>query len=193
MSVRKYSFLFPLIVFVALLFFSNTNNEASPDLQPMPPQTKEDIEALIQVGPGVDDPEGLKKQKLAEKIFADYAKLKELFDSNDPKLRKKMAKKFGKKATIVTPGDKRIRKLKNIEEYWTNVPPEYLTVQFILKWAYIVFEEKETEEMDDYDHIAYESFYFHLYEESQGKILKNRTGRGERSCRHTQICDCITR
>ena len=72
-------------------------------------------------------------------------------------------------------------------------PIQYQSVQFILNWAYIVSEEKETEEMDDYDHIAYEAFEFHLYKPTEGKILKNQTGRGERSCRHTQICDCITR
>ncbi len=193
MSMRKHFFLYPLIVFIAFLFFSITTNEASPNLELRQPQTIEEIKALIQVGPGVDDP-CVKKQRLAEKIFADYKKLKELFDSNDPNERKKMAKILGKKATIVKPDKEKIRKEK-IKKYWKDEVPQSHSVQFILNWAHIVFEEKETEEMDDYDHIAYESFKFHLYPppEPDGKILKNQTGGRERSCRHTRICNCITR
>ena len=190
MSVRKYSFLFPLIVFVALLFFSSITNEASPDLQQkvleQRPINLDDIKA----GPGVENAD-FKRQKLADKISSEYDKLKELFDSNifDPKLGKNMAKILGNKATLVVGSDIYHGK-KEIKDFWNGVWGKGKTVVFNFEWAFIVFEVQK--EMEDHDHIAYEVFNFHIYE-PEGKILKNQTGRGERSCRHTQICDCITR
>ena len=74
MSVRKYSFLFPLIVFVALLFFSSITNEASPDLQQeVPEQIPINLDD-IKVGPGVDEPD-VKRDNLAAKISDDYKEL----------------------------------------------------------------------------------------------------------------------
>lgn len=192
MSVRKYSFLFPLIVFVALLFFSSITNEASPDLQQKAPERIPINLDDIKAGPGVENAD-FKRQKLADKISSEYDKLKELFDSDsyDSKLGKNMAKILGKKATLVVGSDTYFGK-KEIRDFWNGVWEKDKTVVFNLKWAFIVFEEKVTEEMDDYDHIAYEAFEFHIFK-PEGKILKNQTGRGERSCRHTQICTCITR
>jgi hypothetical protein len=151
--------------------------------------------ADIEVGPGVDDPE-LKKQKLAKKISDDYAELKKLFesDSYDSKLGKNMAKILGKKATLVVGSTiYQYRGENRIEDFWNGVWEINKTVVFNLKWAFIVSEVLE--EIEDYDHIAYETFEFHIYAppEPDGEILKNQTGKGERSCRHTRICNCITR
>ncbi len=191
MSMRKYSFLFPLIVFVALLFFSSITNEASSQQEPVPPEIMDQFEGLIQAGPGVDDSE-LKIEKLAEKICRDYAKLRKLFEDEKGKYGKKMYLVLGKKATIVF-GDVVYRGKDNIINFWVRQRASYNSIEFDLEWAFIVFEEKGTEEMADYDHIAYEYFKFKLLDLGKGEILKNQNGRGERSCRHTLICDCITR
>ncbi len=190
MSMRKHFFLYPLIVFFAFLFFSITTNEASPDLQQKGPEKIPINLDDIDVGPGVDDPE-LKKQRLAEKISDEYAELKDLFDSNifNPKLGKKMAKILGNKATLVV-GPNTYHGKKQIKDFWNGVWGKEKTVVFNFEWAFIVYEVQT--EMEDYDHIAYEVFNFHICK-TEGKILKNQTGRGERSCRHTKICDCITR
>ena len=191
MSVRKYSYLFPLIVFVTLLFFSSTINQASSSLQGKLSSAEQSIMDKIEAGPGVDDPE-FKRQRLAVKVYSEYAKLKEFFDSNHPKLGKEMAKILGKKA-ILKVGSVIYRKNK-IKEFWEDMRKEgYIRVEFDLKWAFIVFEEKLTEEMEDYDHIAYEYFTFKLFKEQAGKILKNQDGKGGRSCRHIHGCDCRTR
>ncbi len=191
MSVRKYSFLFPLIVFVAFFFFSSITNEASSQQESVPPKIIDQFKGLIEAGPGVEDPE-LKKAKLAEKIYKDYTKLRKLFEDEQGNYGQKMYLVLGKKATLVFE-DVVYRGKDNISNFWVGQRASHNSLEFYLEWAFIVFEEKETEEMADYDHIAYEYFKFRLLDLRKGEILKNQTGRGERSCRHTQICDCITR
>jgi hypothetical protein len=195
MSARKYFFVFPLIVFVALLFFSITTNEASPNLQQKVPEDLRLIIEKIKAGPAVDD-SYTKREKLAEKIQEDYAKLKDLFDNERHNFGQKMAMILGKKATLLFEGETYRWKNNGIKDFWIKKRETYDKVEFDLEWAFIVFEEKETkeiEEMPDYDHIAYEHFTFKLLKQEEGEILKNLDGDGERSCRHTQICDCITR
>jgi len=181
----KFSLLFFLTVSVTFLFFFNTINEASPD----PPQSKEEIIAKTEAGPGVDEPEA-KKEKLAEKIVQDYANLKRLFDSEEHNFGKKMAKILGKKATIVF-GDETIQGKKDIEDFWVNKRVTHQSAEFRLELAFIVSEEMA--EMEEFDHIAYEFFVFSLFVQPEGKILKNQDGRGERSCRHIYGCECRTR
>jgi len=102
-----------------------------------------------------------------------------------------MAKILGKKATIVF-DDEKIRGIGKIKKFWEDERENYQSVEFRLNWA-VIFFEKITEEKKDYDHIAYEAFEFHLYRRSEGEILENQTGRGERSCRHIYDCECVTR
>ena len=184
MFKRKYSLLFPLIVFVAFLFFSNTTNEASPD----PHQSKEDIIAITEAGPGIADEE-VKKQKLAEKIVQDYAELETIFESEDSP-GNKMAKILGKKAILVVGSQTHYGK-HQIRNFWNSIKDDYQSVVFTLDSAIIVYEEME--EMEEYDHIAYEFFTFKLIDQQAGIILKNQDGRGGRSCRHIHGCDCRTR
>lgn len=192
MSARKYFFVFPLIFCVAFLFCSSINNEASPNLTQELPGAIRSIIDDIKAGPGVDDGYN-KRVKLAEKIVADYANLKDLFDNERPNFGQKMAMVLGKKATLKF-GDKTYRwKNNGIRDFWIKQRETHDKVEFDLEWAFIVFEEQETEEMADYDHIAYEYFTFRLLVQPEGEILKNQDGGGERSCRHTRICDCITR
>lgn len=181
----KFSLLFFFTVFVTFLFFFNTTNEASPD----PPQTIPQIIALTHTGPGIPDP-NVKKQRLAEKIQEDYADLKDLFDSNDSELGKEMADILGKKATIVF-NDKTYRGKGRIKQFWVDMRLTHQSVEFRLEWAFIVSEEMA--EMEDFDHIAYESFAFSLIEKQAGIILKNQDGHGGRSCRHIYGCECRTR
>ncbi len=190
MSMRKHFFLYPLIVFFAFFFFSITTNEASFCLEKNVPAIEKTTKDLIEAGPGVGNAD-FKKQKLAAKIIGEYADLENLFREKEEKMGKEMAKILGKKATLVVGSDIYHGK-REIKDFWNGVKNDYQTVAFSLKWAFIV---SEADEMDNYDHIAYEAFEFHLYPppEPDGKILKNQTGRGERSCRHTQICNCITR
>ena len=187
----KFSLLFFITVSVTFLFFFNTINEASSSLEKDVPEDLIPIMDKIEAGSAVPYPE-VKKQRLAEKIQKDYADLKDLFDNNDPKLGKEMAKILGKKATIVFDNET-IQGKKDIEKFWDNKRLTHQSVVFTLEWAFIVFEEKITEEMEDYDHIAYESFTFSLIASQAGKILKNQDGRGGRSCRHILGCDCRTR
>ena len=187
----KFSLLFFLTVSVTFLFFFNTTNEASPNLNLRDPQTIADIIALTRAGPGVDEP-NFKKQKLAEKIEQDYAKLKTIFESEDSP-GNKMAKILGKKAILVVGSEKHIGK-KEISKFWNDKKEAgYQLEGFTLEWAYIVSEEKITEEMEDYDHIAYEKFTFSITRSQAGKILKNQDGAGGRSCRHIHGCECRTR
>jgi len=191
MSMRKHSFLFPLIVFVALLFFSSITNGASSSLQTDVPSKLKTITGNIQAGPGIEDDE-LKKAKLAAKIYKDYAKLRKIFEDKKGNYGQKMYLVLGKKATLVFENVVYRGKCE-ISDFWVKQRDSHNSVEFDLEWAFIVYEEKVTEEMDDYDHIAYESFTFRLLDLRKGEILTNQTGRGERSCRHTQICNCITR
>jgi len=186
----KFSLLFFLTVFVTFLFFFNTTNEASP----ASPQSEDDIIAITEAGPGVDEP-NVKKEKLAKKIVKEYAKLKTIFETErTPKLGRKMAAILGKKATLVVGSDKYSGKKNEIRDFWNDKKDAgYQSVDFTLEWAFIVSEEIITEEMGDYDLIAYESFTFALLLQSAGKILKNQDGRGERSCRHIYGCECRTR
>jgi hypothetical protein len=186
----KFSLLFFLTVSVTFLFFFNTTNEASPD----PAQTVPQIIALTQTGPAVPDPE-VKKEKLAEKIVKEYAKLKTIFENEStPKLGRKMAAILGKKATLVVGSVHYSWEENEIMDFWNSKKDAgYQSVDFTLVWAFIVSEEIETEEMGDYDHIAYEYFTFKLINQQAGKILKNQDGRGERSCRHIYGCECRTR
>jgi hypothetical protein len=143
----------------------------------------------IEAGPGIPDSE-VKKQRLADKIFQDYAKLKSLFDNAEHNFGKKMAKILGKKATIVF-GDETIQGKKDIEDFWVNQRVTHQSAEFRLKWAFIVSEEMA--EMEDFDHIAYEYFTFSLIASQAGIVLKNQDGHGGRSCRHIYGCECRTR
>jgi hypothetical protein len=187
----KFSLLFFFTVFVTFLFFFNTTNEASSSLLKGVSEHLSPIIEKIDAGPGIDESD-VKKQKLAEKIFQDYAKLKTIFESKDSP-GNEMAKILGKKAILVVGSEEHIGK-KEISKFW-NAKKEagYQLEGFTLEWAFIVSEEKITEEMEDYDHIAYESFTFTIHKPSAGKILKNQDGRGGRSCRHIHGCECRTR
>jgi hypothetical protein len=190
MSGRKYSYLFPLIVLVVFFLFSITTNEASSRLEKDVSAKLQTIIEKIKAGPGVDDPVK-KREKLAEKIINEYAELKTIFESEDSP-GNKMAKILGKKATLVV-GSEKYHGKKEIRDFWNLMKAGHQHVDFTLKWAFIVFEEKITEEMEDYDHIAYEHFTFKLLDQPEGKILKNQDGEGGRSCRHIHGCECRTR
>jgi len=178
MSGKKYSYLLPLIVFVVFFLFSITLLAQS-------------IIDRINAGPGVDNP-AAKRQSLADKIIREYAELETIFESEDSP-GNKMAKILGKKAILVVGSDKYIGK-REIREFWNDKKDAgYQLEDFTLEWAFIVSEEKITEEMEDYDHIAYECFTFCLIRTQVGKILKNQDGRGGRSCRHMHGCECRTR
>jgi len=111
-----------------------------------------------------------------------------------PKLGRKMAAILGKKATLVVGSVNYSGEENEIRDFWNGKKDAgYQSVDFTLVWAFIVSEEIITEEMGDYDHIAYEHFTFSLIESRAGKILKNQDGRGERSCRHIYGCECRTR
>jgi len=189
MSGKKYSYLFLLIVFVVFFLFASTTNEASSSLRKDVPEHLRPIIEKIKVGPGVDDPVE-KKLKLALKIHEEYGDLQALFESDDTKKAKKMADILGKKATLVVGSQTHYGK-QQIRKFWNSIKDDYQSVVFTLDSAIIVFEEME--EMEDYDHIAYEFFTFKLIDQQAGIILKNQDGRGGRSCRHIHGCECRTR
>jgi hypothetical protein len=185
----KFSLLFFFTVFVIFLFFFNTTNEASSSLLKGVSEHLDPIIEKIEAGPGVPDPE-VKKQKLALKIHEEYGELKILFESDDTKKAKKMAKILGKKATLVV-GSQTYYGNKQIRDFWNSIKDDYQSVVFTLDSAIIYFEE--IEEIEDFDHIAYEFFTFKLFKVQAGKILKNQDGHGGRSCRHIHGCECRTR
>jgi len=180
MSGKKYSYLLPLIVFVVFFLFSIT-------LLAQP------IIDRIKAGPGVDNPVE-KRQSLADKIIREYAELETIFESeNSP--GNKMAKILGKKAVLVVgPENEKHSGKQEIKRFWNDKKAAGYQLEVLtLEWAFIVAEEKITEEMEDFDHIAYEYFTFRLIRAQAGKILKNQDGRGGRSCRHIHGCECRTR
>ncbi len=126
----KFSLLFFFTVFVTFLFFFNTTNEASSSLLKGVSEHLDPIIEKIEAGPGVPDPE-VKKQRLAEKIQEDYADLKDLFDNNDPKLGKEMAKILGKKATIVFDYET-YRGIGRIKQFWVDQRVTHQSVEFRL-------------------------------------------------------------
>ena len=189
MSGKKYSYLFLLIVFGVFFLFASTTNEASSSLRKDVPEHLRPIIEKIKAGPGVDDPVE-KKLKLALKIHEEYGNLMTVFESeNSP--GNQMAKILGKKATLVVGSDTYHGK-REIRDFWNGKKEAGCQLEdFTLELAIIVFEEME--EMEDYDHIAYEFFTFTLLYQSAGIILKNQDGRGGRSCRHIHGCECRTR
>ncbi len=185
----KFSLLFFITVSVTFLFFFNTTNEASSSLRKDVPEHLIPFMEKIKAGPGVDHPVE-KRLKLALKIHKEYEDLQDLFESDDTNKANKMAKILGKKATLVV-GSQTYYGKQQIRDFWDGVQDDYQSVVFTLDWAIIVYEEME--EMEEYDHIAYEFFAFSLIDQSAGKILKNQDGRGGRSCRHILGCECRTR
>lgn len=178
MKFRKHSFLLVFVLFVVLLFFCVTNNEALTIKQ-----TVKDIEDKIKVEPGVDKPDKRKKE-VAEKIKTDYEDLSCYFEENK---FNKMAKLLGERATIVTPEGYTLQGKKAIEGFWKIVRKDYDEVEFELSWASIIYEE-ETVGVDKFNNISYETFEFHLIKQNKGKTLQNQTGSGSSRRRHRLDC-----
>ncbi len=67
----------------------------------------------------------------------------------------------------------------------------YERVEFELVWAVIVHEERKPIFARDTDNMIHENFKYHLIRQSEGKILQNQDGDGERSGRHTHGCEWV--
>ncbi len=88
-------FLFGFFVFLTFLLIlpSATLQSQSREFQ-----TIEAIENLIEIkGPTVEDPDGTKVRKLAEKIHADFQNLSRLFEAGEKGFEKEMVDILGKK------------------------------------------------------------------------------------------------
>ncbi len=191
--MKNHTFLFAFILFSTFLLFrpGATGQTECQELQ-----SEDDIKALIKLGSTVEPvvvvngEEIDKVDKAAKKIHDNYLELCNLFRAGD---YDGMADILGKKASLKTADGEFIRGQGNIEKYWRKMKEEenYERVEFELVWAVIVHEERKPIFARDTDNMIHENFKYHLIRQSEGKILQNQDGDGERSGRHTHGCEWV--
>jgi hypothetical protein len=185
MKLKNYTVLSVFVLSATFLFFrlgANGQTECQER------QTIEKIKELIIVGPTVENPEVI-RQKYAEKIRENYLRLCNLFKAGD---YDGMADLLGKKASLKIADGQYIRGKGSIRDYFEEKKDGgYQRVEFELVWAVIVYDEKKPIFARDTNNTAFENFKYHLIKQSEGMILQNQDGEGERSGRHTHGCDWI--
>jgi len=188
MKFRKGYFPSILVLFVVLLIFCVSKNEALPDKQ-----TIKDIKEKIHLdNDGVSNHE-MKKEKLAKKIEKDHEVLSRYF-RNDKFV--KMSELLGESTYIVSPEGEIIQGAWNVAQYWrdekvkANEAGKEVELEFETLRAYITDEtEVVTIGENTYDSVSYESFLFRIKEIRAGKTLRNQSGSGSEGRRHRDDCE----
>jgi len=194
MKLKNYTVLSVFVLFLTLLMLHPSATEQT---QCQELQSIDEIKNLIEIkGPTVEDPDGEKIRRLAEKIHADFQNLCRTFEDGEKGFEKEMINILGKKTSIKTSEGEIIR-YPDTKKYFYNkkYDPEggHDIVQFELNKVYVFYEEKRpflglgTE----YDYIGYKIFTIHWIRLSAGKIIENQDDEGEGSDRHTHGCDWI--
>ncbi len=185
-------FLFGFFVFLTFLLIlpSATLQSQSREFQ-----TIEAIENLIEIkGPTVEDPDGTKVRKLAEKIHADFQNLSRLFEAGEKGFEKEMVDILGKKTSIKTSEGEIIR-YPETKKYFNDKKnvDNYDRVEFELNAAYVFYEEESPLIGKRCDYFAYKLFTIHWIRQNRGEIIENQNDEGEGSDKHTHGCDWFGR
>ena len=192
MKLRNYKVLLVFVLFVTFLLFrpSAIGQTESRELQ-----TIEEIKNLIEIkGPTVEDPDGTKVRKLAEKIHADFQNLSRLFEAGEKGFEREMINILGKKTSIKT-SEGEIFRYPETKKYFNdkrNVD-KYDRVEFELNAAYVFYEEENPLIGKKCDYLAYKLFTIHLIRQNRGEIIENQNDEGEGSDKHTHGCDWFGR